>query len=200
MNTIVAKALKAATGSLIAGSMLLTAMPASAQYRNYPGGYYGDGYRHRDRGIGAGEVIAGAIVLGGLAAILSSSGNRDRNYNDGYRGYDNGYRGNYNDGYQNYGTPRQAIQQCVSAVENGGRRRDNVDVRQITNVDQIRGGYRVEGRVAVDYGNNNYNGYGGYNGYNGYNDGYNRGRYDDTGSFSCTVRYGRVEDVDYRGI
>ena len=202
MTTNVAKVLKAATGSLLAGSMLMTAIPASAQSR---GDYRGDyDHRHHD-GIGAGEVIAGAIVIGGIAALLSSGNhNRDRTYdngyrndgyrNDGYRGYDNRYQ---NNGYQDSGNPRQAIEQCVAAVENGGRRRDNVDVRQITNVDNIRGGYRVEGRVAVDYRNDNYNGR--YDN-RGYGNDYRNGRYDDSGSFSCTVRYGRIENVDYRGI
>jgi hypothetical protein len=53
---------KAAIGAATAGAMLIGATPAPA--------------RDRDRdGIGAGEIIAGAVVLGGLAAILSSSDN-----------------------------------------------------------------------------------------------------------------------------
>lgn len=193
--------LKAATGSLLAGSMLMTAMPASAQYR--------DRY-HRDRdGISAGEVIAGAVVIGGLAAILSSNNGR---YRDGY--YGDRYDGRYNNGYdyRRYGGSRAAIEQCVYAVERRGGRRDDVDVRRITDVERIRGGYRIEGRAAVDYGGGyrgdaydrdhrwnrddryNYRG-GDYRGGRGYG----RDRYDDRGSFSCTVRYGRVQDVDFRG-
>ncbi len=53
---------KAAIGAATAGAML-SATPALAR----------DRYDHRDRdGIGAGEIIAGAVVLGGLAAILSA--------------------------------------------------------------------------------------------------------------------------------
>ena len=195
MTTIVAKVLKAATGSLLAGSMLMTAMPASAQYR---GDYRGGDYHHGDHGrIGAGEVIAGAIVLGGIAAILSS-GSHDRNrdydnrrYNDGYRGYDNGYQ---RDSYQSYRTPRQAIQQCVAAVQNDGRR-GNIDVRQVTDVQQINNGCRIRGDVTAD---NSY--YGGRGGYDRYDNRGNDDRYQNSGSFSCTVRYGRVEDVDVRGV
>ncbi len=194
MATNVANVLKAATGSLLAGSMLMTAMPASAQSR-------GDRY-HRDRdGISAGEVIAGAVVIGGLAAILSSNNGR---YRDGYDG--NRYDGRYNNGYdyRRNGGSRQAIEQCVAAVERRGGRRDDVDVRRITDVERTHGGYRIEGRVAVDYrdggrwdrddryGRDDRNYRGGR--------GYDRQRYDDRGSFTCTVRYGRVQDVDFRGI
>lgn len=183
--------LKAATGSLLAATTLMTAMPASAQNR--------DRYRDRD-GISAGEVIAGAVVIGGLAAILSSNNGR---YRDGY--YGDQYDGRYNNGYdyRRYGGSRQAIQQCVNAVESRGGRRNDVDVQRITDVSRIRGGYRIEGRVAVDY-------RGGYNDnrwdrgdrYDRYDRGdrYGNQRYDDRGRFSCTVRHGQVYDVDFRGI
>ena len=40
-------------------------------------------HRHRDRGIDAGDVIAGVVVLGALAAIIgSSNSNRDRDRRD----------------------------------------------------------------------------------------------------------------------
>jgi hypothetical protein len=200
MTATVANKTKAAIGALLAGSMLVTAMPAAAQYRGDRDRY------HRDRdGISAGEVIAGAVVIGGLAAILSSNNGR---YRDGYDG--GRYDGRYNDGYdyRRYGNSRQAIEQCVYAVERRGGRRDDVDVRRITDVERIRGGYRIEGRAAVDYN-------GGYRGdardrdhrwdrddrTNNYRGGrgYGRDRYDDRGSFSCTVRNGRVQDVDFRG-
>lgn len=208
---------RAAMAMLLAGSTLATAIPTSAQ--NY-GGRHRDHYGRHD-GIDAGDVIAGAIVIGGLAAILSSGNRgRDRGYDPRYdRGYDRNY-----DGYDwnRYGGSREAIERCVAAVERRGGRRDDVDVRRITDIDRIRGGYRISGNVAVDY-HGGYRGdrrdgdrYGqGRDGYDnrydnrdGYNrDGYNRGwdrdgrqRYDDRGRFSCTVRYGRVEDVDFRGI
>lgn len=207
--------LKAATGSLLAATMLMTAMPASAQYR---------GDRHRDRdGISAGEVIAGAVVIGGLAAILSSN---NGNYRDGY--YGDRYDGRYNNGYdyRRYGGSRQAIQQCVNAVESRGGRRNDVDVQRITDVSRIRGGYRIEGRVAVDYRGGYNDGDGRWDRNNRYDrdnsydrrdgdgrndrgdryDRYDRGdrygnqRYDDRGRFSCTVRNGQVYDVDFRGV
>jgi hypothetical protein len=205
---------KAAMGALLAGSMLMTAMPASAQYR-------GDRRHHDDR-IDAGDVIAGAIVIGGLAAILSSGNNRDRRYDD--RGYDprydrdyrgGGYQGGYDPradrdygGYDRNGYggewrrtgSRQAVEQCVYAAEQragyyGGR----ADVRQITDVQRVRGGYQVTGTLAVD---DRYGRYDRYDRRGGYDRGdrYDRIGYDDRGRFSCTVRYGQVQDVRVRGL
>lgn len=202
MANLLATKARAAMAMLLAGSTLATAIPASAQ--NY-GGRHRDHYGRHD-GISAGDVIAGAIVIGGLAAILSSgNGNRsrDRNYdprND--RDYDRNY-----DGYDwnRNGGSREAIERCVAAVERRGGRRSDVDVRRITDIDRIRGGYQIAGNVAVDYRGRDRDRYDNRDGYG--RDGYNRGwdrndrqRYDDRGRFTCTVRYGRVEDVDFRGI
>lgn len=208
MATMFAQSARAAMGSLLATSMLATAVPANAQY--YGGRHHG---RHHD-GIDAGDVIAGAIIIGGLAAILSGGGRSGRDRAD--RGYDrrnDGYYDNYD--WDRYGGSREAIERCVHAVERRGGQRDDVDVRRITDIERIRGGYRVRGQVAVDY-RGGYRGdwrdrdgygdrYGDRDGYarDGYNRGWDRDRrqsYDDRGRFSCTVRYGRVEDVNFRGI
>lgn len=218
-NTIATKT-KAAIGSLLAGSILLTAVPATAQHR-------GDRYDRRGDGISAGEVIAGAVVIGGLAAILSSGNNRggrndDRYYDRGGDRYQDGYNGGYD--WQRQGGSRSAIERCVAAVESRGNRRNDIDVTRVTDVERIRGGYRIEGNVAVDYRNRGGNGGGDWRANNGRwddrndrdgrGDGYdrgdrygrdgrgytNRGRYDDRGSFACTVRYGQVDNVNVRGI
>jgi hypothetical protein len=214
---------KAAVGSLLAGSILMTAVPASAQHR---------GHRGNDR-IDAGDVIAGAVVIGGLAAILSASNNRDRRYGDrgydprydrGYdprheRGYERDYRGGNQGGYdprtdrdyggydrdgygrqwRQYGA-RQAVQQCVVAAEqrasyNGSR----ADVRQVTEVERVRGGYQVRGTVAVD---DSYGRYDRYDQRGGYDRGdrYDRRGYDDQGRFTCTVRYGQIRDIRVNGL
>ena len=180
---------KAALGTLAAGAMLTaTATPAAAQWG-------GDRYDRNRDGIGVGEVIAGAVILGGLAAILSS-GNNDR-YDERTYGYD-GYGYDYN----RYGNSRQAVNQCVSAVQQrygGGARVD-----QITRIDRNSKGYKIAGRVSV---NDRY-GYG-----NGYGNRYDRNRYDrrgyndryygnryDTGSFDCTIKYGRIDKLKVRGV
>ncbi len=210
---------KAAVGTLLASSMLMTAMPAAAQSRHRGG---------NDR-IDAGDVIAGAVVIGGLAAILSASSNRDRRYGDqNYdprydrgddRGYERDYRGGYQDRYdprtdrdyggynrdgyggqwRQYGS-RQAVQQCVAAAEqrasyNGAR----ADVRQITEVERVRGGYQVRGTVAVD---DRYGRYDRYDRRAGYDRGdrYDRQGYDDQGRFSCTVRYGQIQNIRVNGL
>ena len=103
---------KAAIGAATAGAML-SATPALAR----------DRYDHRDRdGIGAGEIIAGAVVLGGLAAILSADNDRydrydrnDRRSRDRY----NDPRYGYGSDYGRYGNSRAAVGQCVRAVERG---------------------------------------------------------------------------------
>lgn len=185
--TTISKALtKGTIGAVAAGAMAMTAAPAQARH-------------DRDRGIDAGDVIAGAVILGGIAAIASAaSKNRD-----GYRYRDRDYR--YDNRY-NYrgGNPRSAVERCVRAVERDARRAGYrfADVTEIRDVDDRRYGWRVKGRLVVD----DSRGYGRYNTrYNRY-DRYDRnGRWDrhydrDSGRFTCDVSRGRVVDVDYSGI
>jgi hypothetical protein len=162
---------KAAIGAATAGAML-SATPALAR----------DRYDHRDRdGIGAGEIIAGAVVLGGLAAILSADNDRY----DRYDRNDRRYRDRYNDPRYGYGNSRAAVGQCVRAVERGTSRYGRTDVTQVTSIDRKRDGYRVKGRVVVN---------------DGWRGRWGRGGSYDRGKFSCDVRYGRVVDVDYSGL
>lgn len=181
---------KAAVGAAVAGAMTLTATPAFARHRD-------------DDRIDAGEVIAGAVILGGLAAILSDNDgyrSRDR-YDDRYRTddrygdrYDDRYDDRYGDarshwGYDRgrYGNSRSAVNQCVNVVEQRSGRYGRTDVTEIRSIDRIRGGYEVRGRVVVR------------DGYHG-RWGRDRGGYYDKGRFTCTVRYGRVEDVRLSGL
>lgn len=133
-------------GTVAAGAMALaSATPAMADDR-----------RDRD-GIGAGEVIAGALVIGGIAALAGAfDGDRDRRFDDrrfNDRRFDdrrfahNGVRG----GFANAG-PRGAINQCVNAAERQARRFGGwrfADVTQIRDVDRTRFGFRVQGRIEV---------------------------------------------------
>src|SRR6186713_2462072 len=105
---------KALVGTVAAGAMAVTAtVPAQAQSRN----------RDHD-GIDVGDVIAGALIIGGIAAVATAAG-RNRAYNDGYvyegSGYDDRYYNNsnnrYDNRYSNGGDPRQAVEQCVNAAE-----------------------------------------------------------------------------------
>ncbi|HEV2596838.1 hypothetical protein [Sphingopyxis sp.] len=175
---------KAAIGAATAGAMLMSAAPAAARDRY-----------DRD-GISAGEIIAGAVVIGGLAAILSASDNDrydryDDRYNDRYgdryrdRGRYNDARYGYGYDYNRYGNSRSAVSQCVNAVERGSRRYGRTDVTEVTSIDRKRDGYKVKGRVVVR------DGFGGR---------WGRGGNYDNGKFSCDVRYGRVQDVKFSGL
>ena len=177
MTTMTKALAKGTLGAIAAGAVAMaSAAPASAQ----------DRYRDRDRGgISAGEVIAGAVVLGGIAAVIASSNKRDR-YDDRY------YRGSHN--YNRRGNPRAAVDACVRAAERRAQRYTGgrAEVYEIRDVDRERRGFRVKGRIAVQdtYGR-------GYRG--NYRRGYNNRDWDE-GRFTCDFRRGRVVDIDYRGI
>jgi hypothetical protein len=167
-----------------AASALAMATPADA--RHY--------HRGHDR-IDAGDVIAGALIIGGIAAIASAASNNgyDDRYRDGPRQYDDGY-GWYRGGYGS----RAAVEQCVRAATRQAYRYGGwARVTDITRIDRIRGGYEIRGRIVVqDRGwRGSYRG-GWDRGYyfDRYGDGYDRGR------FSCITRYGSVRDVDLRGL
>jgi len=197
---------KALVGTVAAGAMVVaSAAPALAQNQ-----------RNRDGGIDVGDVIAGALIIGGIAAVASAAG-RNRGYNDGYvyegnggyndpynngrydPRYDSRYDNRYNNQYTNAGDPRQAVEQCVYAAERNANRYSYGGSSQVTDIRQIdrkRDGYTVKGRIAVNTRNANWrNGWGGD--YRGYNNAY-RGY--DAGNFTCKVRYGQVVDLDYSGV
>lgn len=165
---------KALVGTVAAGAMAMTsAAPAMAR-----------DYYDRDDGIDVGDVIAGAVIIGGIAAIAGA-----------FDGDDDRYRDRYRRGY-NYG-PRGAIERCVAAVENNARRYGYryADVTEIRDVDGRRGDLRVKGRMTVDGRYDRYSRYG----YDRY-DRYDRRRRYDTGKFTCRIDRGRVYDIDYDGI
>jgi hypothetical protein len=192
---------KALVGTVAAGAVAM-ASAAPAMARDYD----------NHHGISAGEVIAGALVLGGIAAVAASASHGNYSYNDynGYSGY-NGYgANNYRyGGYGNYnraGDPRSAVERCVSAAQQSANRYSygrGARVTDIRDIDARRDGYRVRGRIAVNAMGRNWRSgdryYGnGWNGdYRGWNQSY-RGY--DAGTFSCDVRYGRVVDLDFNGI
>ena len=170
---------KGTLGTVAAGAMALaTASPAVAKDRD------------RD-GIDAGDVIAGALVIGGIAALAGAFDGdkdryhdrryRDRNYNRGYHGnyhYNGNYRHSYN-GF-NRGNPRRAVERCVRAAERQARRFGGyrfADVTRIRDVDRTRNGFRVKGRIVVE-------------GYRG----------PDRGKFTCWVGRGQRPEVNFRNI
>ena len=184
--------------TIAAGAMALSsATPAFAEHRDHDG-------------ISAGDVIAGALIIGGIAAVASAASNNnryDRDYRYDRAGYDRGYgydRGNgYRDTYDARGNPRRAVEQCVYAAERNAARYGRADVTDIRQVRETRYGYEVRGRIAVNSsgrdwrsGDGNYGrGWGGdYRGWNNNLRGY------DSGTFTCRVDRDRIVDLDYNGL
>lgn len=174
---------KAVVAAATTGAMLSAAPVAQARDRD-----------HDRDGISAGEVIAGAVILGGLAAILSDNDRYDdRRYDD--RRYDGRYDDRYGQGrgnhdgygynYRRHGNARQAVNRCVRDVEYRSGRWGRTDVTEIRDIERRRDGYVVKGRVVVR---------------DGYRGRYGRDGYYDRGKFTCFVRYGRVEDVRFSGL
>jgi hypothetical protein len=193
-----------------AAAAALAGMSVPAQARDY---------YDRDRdGISAGEVIAGAVVLGGIAAVLSNTGKNDRydeRYRDrDYRRGDDRYDRGYGYGYNNNGGSRIAINQCVRGVESYAGRYNRSKVTEVQNIERTRYGYKIRGNVVVqDSNRGGYDRYGRddryYRGDNydrddrrynrdGYDRGYDRGY--DQGRFTCYVERGQVTDIQYRGL
>lgn len=127
---------------LVLGAVAATALtaasvtPAAAQ-----------NYRDRD-GISAGEIIAGAVVIGGIAALAGAFDN-DRGR------WDRGNRWDRGGGWDRGGwgiNPRTAVDRCVRTAENQARRFGGyryADVIDVRNVDRTRDGFRVRGRIDV---------------------------------------------------
>lgn len=154
--------------ALVATAMLATSVtPAMAQgvyggfgYGNqgYGNRGYDRGRRHHNRGVSAGDVIAGVAIIGVIAAIAgAASKSNNRNGDDRYRG--------------NINSEDQAADACASRVEQ--RYGNSARVRNIEDVQRTRDGYEVRGTVETD----------------------NRDDRNAQQRFTCSVRYGQVEDV-----
>jgi hypothetical protein len=181
------------TGALAVGALMLGSIaPAIAQDRG-PGG----GDRGRGGGSDAGGILAGVLVLGGIAAVAAAAGSNrgDRDYAYGRAGY----RGQYGREGHGYGNPNDAVRQCARTAEREARRASygRADVTGVQNVSQTRYGYEVRGRIAV----NGSNGRGWRDGDDRYDRQWNDDRYGyDSGSFRCRVEGGRVVDLDFSGV
>lgn len=196
MNTMT----KGLVGTVAAGAMALaSASPAFAR----------DDHRG---GVDAGDVIAGALIIGGIAAVVAATSDRhndrDRDrYQDRYGYLDNDRRG-YDDRsyYGGRGNARSAVEMCVNAAQWQANRYSygrSAHVTDIRDVDTRRDGFTVKGRIAVNTRGHNWRsgdtryGRGWDRDYRGWN---NRLSGYDSGKFTCKVRHGRVVDVDFSGI
>jgi hypothetical protein len=166
--------------------------------------------RDHDDGIDGGDILAGALILGGVAAVIAAVSDdddndryerdvrydprygRDGRYEPRYDGpYARNQRGHYRPQRLN---PRVAVNQCATAAQRRASQYGRARITEITDVDRKRNGYDVEGRLVVNEAR--------------WHDRWNRGRrwnanYGnnlDRGRFTCRIRYGQVERVRIRGI
>ena len=110
--------------------------------------------RHRD-GIDGGDILAGILVIGGIAAIASaaSKNNRDRRYEDrDYRSenqrYDDRRSDSRDDSRSDRGTG--AMESAISVCSNAAERQAGRDARvsAIESVARDGEGWRVEGELS----------------------------------------------------
>jgi|CXWL01.1.fsa_nt_gi hypothetical protein len=157
---------KLTAGAVAAAVLITSATPALARHRyNGYGNGYGWGHRHRNH-VDAGDVVAGVVVVGILAAILSSSAKKKREREAGRDGYPE-QRGNIT-------SEDAAVDACVTATE--AQFGDRASVRDITQVDRNADGWDVEGVVQkrIDWRDS---------------------RNAEQRRFTCSVRYGAVDNV-----
>ena len=146
--------------TLAAAAVLSMAVaPAVAEARGWRGG--GWGHRgHHDR-VDAGDIFAGILIIGGIAAIASAASKANRDRTDArtdartderdrdYRG-DRDTRSDRDTRYGRDDRPNwqegrgidNAVNQCAGEVERSAR------IDSVDNVNRDGDGWRVEGRVA----------------------------------------------------
>lgn len=145
-----------------AASVSMMATPALANHR-WGGGYGGYGGYHRDRGVDAGDVLAGVLIIGGIAAIASaaSKASKEKKANPEYRYPDGDYRSgdDRNGSYGNEARPEwrgddgargsgaqiginEAVDRCLDEVSRGSDRARDVD-----SVNRDGNGWRIAGRT-----------------------------------------------------
>lgn len=155
MNTSARLLLSAATAAFLTVS---AAAPAEARP-------YGRHHRHHDR-IDAGDVLLGAILLGGIVAVASAA-SKDRGRNEDWG----------RDG------ERAAVEQCADAAEREAQSRErDARVTDITDVQRSGEAYRVRG--VIDYRSEDDD-----------SDDRRWDDYRDNSRFTCIVRYGRIQDL-----
>ncbi|WP_369027259.1 hypothetical protein [Qipengyuania sp. RANM35] len=101
-------------------------------------------YRYRRNRVDGGDILAGVLILGGIAAIASAAKNsQDRRYRD--RDYPRPYpdqrRGDWNSGYDDTRGIDRAINTCVDEVERNAR------IETVDTVNRNARGWEVTGTL-----------------------------------------------------
>ena len=150
-------------------SAIPVAIDHSSNAENAEHHRYRHRYRHRNR-VDAGDVLAGVLIIGGIAAIASAASKnkreRDSRYRDDrYRDRDYDYRDRRGDSRYDDGSGIDtAVSMCVREIER------DVRVGSVDGVDRTAEGWRVTGSL-----------------------------YDGEG-FTCRIGSdGRIDTVDYAG-
>lgn len=104
-------------------------------------------YRRYRRGVDAGDVLAGVLIIGGIAAIANAASKNSRDRDERYRDRDYRYREpDYRDrrDERRYDDPRGidgAVSRCLSEIER------DVRVDQVDSVRRTGEGWQVDGRL-----------------------------------------------------
>lgn len=150
---------RGASALAVAAALSLVATPAMA--RGWGGGYGHHRHHHRDR-VDAGDIFAGLLIIGGIAAIASAASKSEKEKRErDYRYPDGGYPGDgAREDSPRYGEDRSgrdsapgsrasagelgdAVDRCVAEVERGDRR-----VEQVDNASRSADGWRIDGEVT----------------------------------------------------
>lgn len=123
----------------LAGQQVAKAGTLDAENRGHRGHR---GHRDWDDDIDAGDVLAGILILGGIAAIASAAGkNREQSYPEPEAYPDDaGYQAPAAGGYN--GGMAQAVDSCVAELEQSGERIATVD-----SASRDADGWRVSGEL-----------------------------------------------------
>lgn len=131
-----------------AAALSMVASPAFAQsWGDDWGGGWG---RHRSH-VDAGDILAGILILGGIAAIANAASKNKRDRRDDDRRYpgdyprqrSNGYGNDNDQQWQQNGGVDNAVNRCSNEVSRGSGRTATVDT-----INRDGDGWRIQGRTA----------------------------------------------------
>ena len=140
----------------LASAAAVSMMATPALARGWGGGWGGDwGHRRHHDGVDAGDVIAGVLILGTIAAIASAASKPKQPQQQRYPQQDYPQQsypqqgGSYGNGadprpeWHEGGGINDAVNRCIDEVSRGNTRIDAVD-----SVNRDGEGWRVQGRAA----------------------------------------------------
>lgn len=135
-------------------SAAVLSMVASPAFAQSWGGGWGDNWgggwgRHRSH-VDAGDILAGILIIGGIAAIANAASKSKRDRRDDDRRYpgdyprerSNGYGNDNDQQWQQNGGVDNAVNRCSNEVSRGSGRTATVDT-----INRDGDGWRVQGRT-----------------------------------------------------